>query len=1175
MARTHKRRTNDFLASYELEGAPLLPSDRKTGRPGLQSAMDDRGDPVLIKHWPRRTAIEDADLHEIWAHEIRQLHRLAGYPGASQVIAELVRSGVDSKGYYLVLDPGARRPLQTLLDRAPTSHWLKQPRVARHRARLWRNLKRIAQGLELLHAQGLLHRNLDTWSVLTGSDEDLDFQLTGFEWSIRIVSAAGGKEKRGPKSSDYDSFSRDWSLFGGLAAQLCGAEVSRLIDRSIMPSDVAAHLNPDEIRFLRSLADIDPFSRVDGETIADNIDGILANLASDIASRDPKLYLVVKLGERSRLSDRIRDLSGGTIEGRDVARQIQRIREDLSEGPRLVAIRNQHDPDDFRMALRGRNIIYRLRPYAAPQSREDPKWDFAQCDSTDDKNPTAGQLIGSHRFPPEAIEVLSSAEAGERFGRLRGKLTSWAALRQSFVAEAGETPPEENFRRGLVLTQFLEMLQAACDVFPVDVEPGLAGDDVRLAVRLRPDNGRDELTKIFGWKSQRRRFEDRLFGQNAVSDEDGWQLSDSAQVGEKSPAASEWQFDGFDESGQVYMFRGTSAPGLLEGYLVPGGAVGRDAVFRRRLKALRALREHTELLGMLTHPRARILDSHEAVVEDEAFAELDQPKQAAFKDIVSTLPLYLVQGPPGVGKTRLVRDLVRRRFEDDRTTRLLLTAQSNAAVNHLMDEVTPSLAQAAEEAPLVIRCTSRETKDAPHELEVAPQATRLLKELAASPLAAKAPPRLRHRLEMIAGASAEGAHARQLGWSKETDRRSFEGIVMRAANVVFATTNSAELEKLIEERGQADWAIVEEAAKATGGELVSPSLLSHRRLMIGDHQQLPPFGALQMAKLLEDPDKVRRAIFLGRGLVSRSLRGPDTDEDLDEIDDDDFDFPALCGEASRSLLLFQTLIEAEFQQQRRERPGRPIAKALTEQHRMHPQIAELVAKGFYETLETHTSARRRYETDRPPFTYVGTTGVLETPILVVDMPYLQVGGGGEAFPPFHNPDERQAVLRLLAQVRAREGHAPSLAILSPYRHQVSRLKRQIEDARASRLSHLGEFRSPQKNGDFTGTVDSFQGNEADLVMVSLVRNNQHTNLFTALGFLTDKRRMNVLLSRARWQLVLITSLSFMDAVLAAPRKPRELAVDIDHLHRVRSLLQDGIESGSIGRIDGRSLAGQL
>src|SRR5205085_6610241 len=116
--------------------------------------------------------------------------------------------------------------------------------------------------------------------------------------------------------------------------------------------------------------------------------------------------------------------------------------------------------------------------------------------------------------------------------------------------------------------------------------------------------------------------------------------------------------------------------------------------------------------------------------------------------------------------------------------------------------------------------------------------------------------------------------------------RSLEGLVMRAANVVFATTNSADLERLVDEKGQFDWAIVEESGKATGIELLMPLLLSHRRLMIGDHKQLPPFGAEKADDLLNDPERLRSALRLGLEMTESSLKVDDDDE-LDALIVDD------------------------------------------------------------------------------------------------------------------------------------------------------------------------------------------------------------------------------------------------------------------------------------------------
>jgi len=52
----------------------------------------------------------------------------------------------------------------------------------------------------------------------------------------------------------------------------------------------------------------------------------------------------------------------------------------------------------------------------------------------------------------------------------------------------------------------------------------------------------------------------------------------------------------------------------------------------------------------------------------------------------------------------------------------------------------------------------------------------------------------------------------------------------------------------------------------------------------------------------------------------------------------------------------------------------------------------------------------------------------------------------------------------------------------------------------------------------------------------MVRNNHHATPARALGFLRDKRRMNVLLSRAKWRLIIVGSLAFYEHVVAVASK---------------------------------------
>jgi superfamily I DNA and/or RNA helicase len=147
---------------------------------------------------------------------------------------------------------------------------------------------------------------------------------------------------------------------------------------------------------------------------------------------------------------------------------------------------------------------------------------------------------------------------------------------------------------------------------------------------------------------------------------------------------------------------------------------------------------------------------------------------------------------------------------------------------------------------------------------------------------------------------------------------------------------------------------------------------------------------------------------------------------------------------------------------------------------------------------------------------------------------------GDMMPRWTNPGEVLAVKAILKLLRANPDveKPPTLAVLSPYSRQVKLLSAMIAEGVSSELSHLEGFRTAAPGG-FCGTVDSFQGDEADIVIVSLVRNNDHSNPQNALGFLTEIRRMNVLLSRAKWQLVIVGSIKFLETIVAAAKQPAD------------------------------------
>lgn len=1189
-----RRRKDGFLAAYTVDEDYLQKPDLVTGRPGVVGGKDLDGNLVLIREWIRSNKAPDSDLEQIWRHELRQLHRLAGYPGSASCISHLHDAGFDSRGFYLIIAPGQRQPLEFLLQHLPSGHWLRQPRSTASRLRVWSNLKLLVHGLETLHAQGMLHRSIDSWSVLTAGGSEPDFQLTGFEWTMRITSVES-VSRRGNATGvnpTFDSFSQDWKDFGLLAADLLGTKRQRVLDPAIAPFEIAEHLTLEEARLLRLIVQMNPKQPLDGDAIATRIDGILGSLRAEAANLRAKLHLAIRIGPTSGLSERIRHTSGLDIEMGDLGAQLQFVKDDLASEPLLLCVRQQGSSNEFRLVLRGKHLLYRLQEFRAPKTTA-LSWDFAYCEGVDSTAPAPVNLLDQRRLEPESLEILGLREASDLFPRMRGKIMSWDEMRRDFEQINAPLSPEQTVHRALTLLQLLEAVFAAADTYAVEVQtlPEQLGETAelgrdQLCVRLRSDAERMALSTALGLKSPTDRFV-KLLEADGLGAED-WILADARSFGERESTDTEWTFrQVLQQQGRpdAFLFDGPDAiPFLNDAIMVPA-SVGRDVQFRRRLKAFKALKTHHELLQMIVDPRHHVLDSHDTVVEDEAFANLDEPKQLALKQLTSTLPFFLVQGPPGVGKTRLVRDLVTRRFADEPTSRLLLTAQSNAAIDHLMDELAGVLRADDPNGPLVVRSSKRDAIEVPSQFDIREQTRRLVRRLAASPLAKEVPPRLQRSLSDLAKAAdssrvAERKTAAVAGRGVEQALRTFEGVVARAANVVFATTNSGELERLIDERGQFDWAIVEEAAKATGGELVSPLLLSHRRLMIGDHKQLPAFASDQLKQLLSQPERIYEVIKLGEEFVSRSLKDATTEELLEDVAEDKSQLPALCSEALRLLTFFESTIEAEFKRQAKGKGGRPIAQKLTAQHRMHPSIAELVSSCFYGDLKTDPTCEDRFAVEPRPFTSADEGRLPLAPIVVIDMPYVQstlYQKQGDQYPAWHNPSEVLAAIEALGLLRSSSAdtkEAPTLAILSPYGRQRRALDEAIRDELNKKLSHLKMFRSPSSNGQWCNTVDSFQGSEADVVVVSLVRNNHHSSVQSALGFLTDPRRMNVLLSRAKWQLVLITSTEFLKEVIHAARgKPDESRVDF--LNKLLEGLESGKAKGSVKYVPFHTLLGSV
>jgi len=170
---------------------------------------------------------------------------------------------------------------------------------------------------------------------------------------------------------------------------------------------------------------------------------------------------------------------------------------------------------------------------------------------------------------------------------------------------------------------------------------------------------------------------------------------------------------------------------------------------------------------------------------------------------------------------------------------------------------------------------------------------------------------------------------------------------------------------------------------------------------------------------------------------------------------------------------------------------------LKEQYRMHAAIMEFSSREFYNgELVAHP-------------------GVAGHTVFPGDAPLLFIDTAGCGYEEvvedvgISNPEEGALLLKHLGQylesVAAKGLPPPSVGIIAPYRHQVEWLKEKL--AATPQLQAHG--------GLAVNTVDAFQGGERDIIYISMTRSNADG----AVGFLSDTRRMNVALTRARKKLV--------------------------------------------------------
>ncbi|WP_181306281.1 AAA domain-containing protein [Rufibacter sp. XAAS-G3-1] len=439
-------------------------------------------------------------------------------------------------------------------------------------------------------------------------------------------------------------------------------------------------------------------------------------------------------------------------------------------------------------------------------------------------------------------------------------------------------------------------------------------------------------------------------------------------------------------------------------------------------------------------------------------ASLNDSQNAAVKNMVQAKDVAIIHGPPGTGKTTtLVQAILHTLQVGER--KLLVTAPSNTAVDLLTEKL-------AEHGVNVIRIgnPSRVSEVLlEHTLDSQIMHHRDYKQLK----------KLRKTAQEYKAMA--GQYKRNFGHEERQQRQIMKEeskrILSQADDIedyitedlldhveVITCTLVGSANRAIRHL-QYDTVFIDEAAQALEPACWIPITRANRVVLAGDHHQLPP---------------TVKSIVAERGGLARTL--------------------------------FEKCVERQPE----------TAVMLTTQYRMHQDIMGFSNGQFYRgELQAHESVRTATLPDVHP--------VFE-PGLVVE--FIDTAGCGFNDQTIGegsstaNPEEADVLIKHLLNLLTPYEPIPKdeplpekplrIGIISPYRAQINYLNDQVEHQ--PKLAALQARRLLS-----VGTVDSFQGQERDIIYISMVRSNPEGEI----GFLADMRRMNVAMTRAKKKMVIV------------------------------------------------------
>lgn len=600
--------------------------------------------------------------------------------------------------------------------------------------------------------------------------------------------------------------------------------------------------------------------------------------------------------------------------------------------------------------------------------------------------------------------------------------------------------------------------------------------------------------------------------------------------------------------------------------------------YKKQLEACKQFKERTienpEIIGILTTPKKtppfnRIdfdYDDFEKNLKSEKLKN-DESQKEAVLEALHRKPVFLIQGPPGAGKTTVIVELVQQLVAKNSNCKILITSQSNLAVDNVLERLPKEI--------LFMRLASNEVVENDN----------IQQDVKAHLFENK----LNHWIQQIQSKSIENLNSKIGAKSKNKALIKFYSFYSRiqksnekeflneffkrlrtSPNYIKKLFKDVNTKKSIEdifkkELGTTNLKLLqlqkEWFAFTSNATTERKSVLNNGSTTIdlgtAYAMSMNVFGAtcIHIASskyrkinlkfdyvIMDEASKASPAetlvpISMGRNIIMigdhKQLPPVITREDLikdkvkKQLDDNGLDFEKTFGKS-----LFEKLISSFEQNPSLE----PYIKMLDIQYRMPRHIGNIISNHFYDKKLKNPNVEidilKDYDDDKShgldlkkPLVQITENDILikvpNSVIFITTSNKDKPNDNGNKFDRknYCNAKAIQETLEKLNELydgNLDKNKPFNIGVIAGYRGQVNLLRNEIKCDKYSNFNSKNDEKV--KSLVEINTVDKFQGSERDIIIYDIVRSDSNKS---TLGFLQDYRRINVALSRAKRLLIIV------------------------------------------------------